>query len=149
MADKILLVEDEKDLAMIIADTLSAQGYEVSVASDGMEGLDKFKSYISDVVIADVMMPRLDGFEMARKIREISSDVPLLFLTAKSRINDLEKGFEVGANDYLKKPFELRELMVRIKALLCRRTPQNRIDSVLKIGGYTFDPSTNEASAIC
>ncbi len=127
MADKILLVEDEKDLAMIIADTLSAQGYEVSVASDGVEGLAEFKSFLPDLVIADVMMPRLDGFEMPRKIRELSPDVSILFLTAKSRIDDLEKGFEVGANDYLKKPFELRELIVRIKALLRRRTPQNRI----------------------
>ncbi len=125
MADRILLVEDEKDLAMIIADTLSARDYEVSVASDGIEGLEKFRTHIPDMVIADVMMPRLDGFGMARKIRELSPDVPVLFLTAKSGIEDVERGFEVGANDYLRKPFELRELIVRIKALLRRRTPGN------------------------
>ncbi len=144
MAEEILLVEDEKDLAMIVADTLSAQGYEVSVASDGVEGLDKFRTYIPDMVIADVMMPRLDGFGMARKIRELSPDVPVLFLTAKSGIDDVERGFEVGANDYLRKPFELRELIVRIKALLRRRTLGNRTGSVLKIGGFTFDPSTQQ-----
>ncbi len=138
------MVEDEKDLAMIVADTLSAQGYEVSVASDGVEGLDKFRTYIPDMVIADVMMPRLDGFGMARKIRELSPDVPVLFLTAKSGIDDVERGFEVGANDYLRKPFELRELIVRIKALLRRRTLGNRTGSVLKIGGFTFDPSTQQ-----
>lgn len=144
MAEKILLVEDEKDLAMIIADTLSARGYEVTVASDGVEGLEKFRTHTPDMVIADVMMPRLDGFGMARKIRELSPDVPVLFLTAKSGIDDVERGFEVGANDYLRKPFELRELIVRIKALLRRRTPGNRTDSVLKIGGVTFDPSTQQ-----
>ncbi len=138
------MVEDEKDLAMIVADTLSAQGYEVAVASDGVEGLDKFRTYIPDMVIADVMMPRLDGFGIARKIREISPDVPVLFLTAKSGIEDVERGFEVGANDYLRKPFELRELIVRIKALLRRRTLGNRTGSVLKIGGFTFDPSTQQ-----
>ncbi len=144
MAEEILLVEDEKDLAMIIADTLSARGYEVTVASDGVEGLEKFGTHIPDIVIADVMMPRLDGFGMARKIRELSPDVPVLFLTAKSGIEDVERGFEVGANDYLRKPFELRELIVRIKALLRRRTPGNRTDLVLKIGGVTFDPSTQQ-----
>lgn len=138
------MVEDEKDLAMIIADTLSARGYEVTVASDGIEGLEKFRTHIPDMVIADVMMPRLDGFGMARKIRELSLDVPVLFLTAKSGIDDVERGFEVGANDYLRKPFELRELIVRIKALLRRRTLGNRTDSVLKIGGVTFDPSTQQ-----
>ncbi len=144
MADRILLVEDEKDLAMIVADTLSARGYEVTAASDGVEGLDKFRTHTPDMVIADVMMPRLDGFGMARKIREISPDVPVLFLTAKSGIEDVERGFEVGANDYLRKPFELRELIVRIKALLRRLTPGNRTGSVLKIGGVAFDPSTQQ-----
>jgi len=144
MSDRILLVEDEKDLAVIIADTLSAQGYDVSVASDGVEGLAGFKSHIPDLVIADVMMPRIDGFMMARKIREISHDVPLLFLTAKSSIDDVEEGFGVGANDYLRKPFELRELIVRIKALLRRRTQPSQNGSVLKIGNYTFNPLTQQ-----
>lgn len=144
MAYKILLVEDEKDLAMIVADTLSAQGYEVAVASDGVEGLTKFKSHIPDIVIADVMMPRLDGFRMARNIRVISPDVPLLFLTAKSSVDDVEEGFEVGANDYLRKPFEFRELIARIKALLRRRAQQNQIDMVFKIGNFTFNPSTQQ-----
>jgi len=144
MAYKILLVEDEKDLAMIVADTLSAQGYEVAVASDGVEGLTKFKSHIPDIVIADVMMPRLDGFRMARNIRVISPDVPLLFLTAKSSVDDVEEGFEVGANDYLRKPFEFRELIARIKALLRRRAQQNQIDMVFKIGNFTFNLSTQQ-----
>ena len=118
MANKILFVEDEEDLTLIVADTLCGQGYEVITAADGVAGLDRFKSEGADVVVADVMMPKMDGFSMAKEIRKLSPTVPLLFLTAKSTIDDVEEGFGVGANDYLKKPFELRELIVRIKALL-------------------------------
>lgn len=113
-------MEDEADLALIVADTLKNQGYEVTTAADGAEGLERFKNAGADIIIADVMMPRMDGFSMARAVRKLSPTVPLLFLTAKSTIDDLEEGFESGANDYLKKPFELRELIIRIKALLRR-----------------------------
>ncbi|MDE6336410.1 MAG: response regulator transcription factor, partial [Muribaculaceae bacterium] len=120
MSNRILLVEDEADLTLIVADTLRTQGYEVITAVDGIDGLCKFKAHGADIIIADVMMPRMDGFSMAREIRRLSPTVPLLFLTAKSTIEDVEEGFEIGANDYIKKPFELRELLVRIKALLRR-----------------------------
>lgn len=123
MSNKILFVEDEKDLTLIVADTLREQGYDIITAADGIEGLEKFKAEAADIVVADVMMPKLDGFTMAKEIRKLSPTVPLLFLTAKSTIDDVEEGFEIGANDYLKKPFELRELIVRIKALLRRHTP--------------------------
>lgn len=142
MSAKILFVEDEKDLTLIVADTLRGQGYDVISASDGIEGLDKFKSEGADIVVADVMMPRMDGFSMAREIRRLSPTVPLLFLTAKSSIDDVEEGFDIGANDYLKKPFELRELIVRIKALL-RRYGNNRTrDIQFAIGAYTFNMTT-------
>lgn len=123
MSNKILFVEDEKDLTLIVADTLRGQGYDIITAADGIEGLEKFKAEAADIVVADVMMPKMDGFTMAKEIRKLSPTVPLLFLTAKSTIDDVEEGFEIGANDYLKKPFELRELIVRIKALLRRHTP--------------------------
>lgn len=123
MSNKILFVEDEKDLTLIVADTLREQGYDIITAADGIEGLEKFKAEAADIVVADVMMPKMDGFTMAKEIRKLSPTVPLLFLTAKSTIDDVEEGFEIGANDYLKKPFELRELIVRIKALLRRHTP--------------------------
>lgn len=103
MGDKILFVEDEEDLTLIVADTLRGQGYEVITAADGMEGLEKFKTMTADIVIADVMMPKMDGFTMAKEIRKLSPTVPLLFLTAKSTIDDVEEGFAIGANDYLKK----------------------------------------------
>ena len=144
MAKKILLVEDEADLAMIVADTLRGQGYEVTVAVNGLDGLEKFRAGGADVVVADVMMPGLDGFGMARRLRRIAPEVPILFLTAKSSIDDVEEGFDAGGNDYLKKPFELRELLVRIKALLRVRsyTTVEETDVVYEIGGYTFNATT-------
>lgn len=146
MSNKILFVEDEEDLTLIVADTLRGQGYDVITAPDGIQGLDKFKSEGADIVVADVMMPKMDGFTMSKEIRKLSPTVPLLFLTAKSTIDDVEQGFEIGANDYLKKPFELRELIVRIKALL-RRYGDNRTEDIrFAIGAYTFNVTTQTLS---
>ncbi len=146
MSNKILFVEDEEDLTLIVADTLRGQGYDVITAADGIQGLEKFKSEGADIVVADVMMPKMDGFTMAKEIRKLSPTVPLLFLTAKSTIDDVEQGFEIGANDYLKKPFELRELIVRIKALL-RRYGENRTEDIrFAIGAYTFNVTTQTLS---
>ena len=117
---RILLVEDDSTLSMIISETLQRDGVEVVTACNGVEGLQKFTKYGADLIVADVMMPRMDGFEMGRKIRQISRTVPLLFLTAKSGIDDIVEGFELDGNDYLKKPFKMMELIVRIKALLLR-----------------------------
>ena len=146
MSDKILFVEDEEDLTLIVADTLRGQGYEVITAVDGLDGLEKFKSEVADIVVADVMMPKMDGFTMAKEIRNLSPTVPLLFLTAKSTIDDVEQGFEIGANDYLKKPFELRELTVRIKALLRRYGDNCTEDIRFAIGAYTFNITTQTLS---
>ena len=141
-----MFVEDEEDLTLIVADTLRGQGYDVITAPDGIQGLDKFKSEGADIVVADVMMPKMDGFTMSKEIRKLSPTVPLLFLTAKSTIDDVEQGFEIGANDYLKKPFELRELIVRIKALL-RRYGDNRAEDIrFAIGAYTFNVTTQTLS---
>ena len=146
MSNKILFVEDEGDLTLIVADTLRGQGYEVITAADGIAGINKFKSDGADIVVADVMMPKMDGFTMAKEIRKLSLTVPLLFLTAKSTIDDVERGFEIGANDYLKKPFDLRELIVRIKALL-RRYGDNRTNDIrFAIGAYTFNVTTQTLS---
>lgn len=142
MSNKILFVEDEEDLTLIVADTLRGQGYDVITAADGASGLNKFITEGADLVIADVMMPKMDGFEMARLIRRKSVDIPIIFLTAKSGIDDVEKGFDLGANDYLRKPFELRELIARVKALL-RSTTQFSVP-VYKIGRYTFDTTTQK-----
>lgn len=142
MKNKVLFVEDEADLTLIVADTLRGLGYDVVTAADGVEGLDKYRSEGADIIVADVMMPRMDGFTMAKGIRKMSPEVPLLFLTAKSTIDDVEEGFEIGANDYLKKPFELRELIVRIKSLLKRYGVNRQEDVKYQIGAYTFNVTT-------
>lgn len=146
MANKILFVEDEADLTLIVTDTLRGLGYEVITAVDGIDGLEKFKTEAADIVVADVMMPKMDGFYMAKEIRKLSPTVPLLFLTAKSTIDDVEEGFEIGANDYLKKPFELRELIVRIKALLRRLNTDIEDNVKYTIGQYIFNITTQTLS---
>ena len=146
MKNKVLFVEDEADLTLIVADTLRGLGYDVVTAADGLEGLDKYRSEGADIIVADVMMPRMDGFTMAKGIRKMSPEVPLLFLTAKSTIDDVEEGFEIGANDYLKKPFELRELIVRIKSLLKRYGANRQEDVKYQIGAYTFNVTTQAIS---
>ena len=109
------MVEDDSTLSMIISETLQRNDFGTVTARDGEEGLGVFTRHGADLIVADVMMPRMDGFEMGRRIRQIDRNVPLLFLTAKSEIDDIVEGFELGGNDYLKKPFRMLELIVRIK----------------------------------
>lgn len=116
----VLLVEDEETLVLIIKDTLEGQNFTIHTATNGEEGLRMFFDLRPDVLVADVMMPRMDGFEMVRRIRQTDKRTPVLFLTARSTINDVVEGFELGANDYLKKPFSIQELIIRIKALVGR-----------------------------
>lgn len=140
---KVLLVEDEQTLAMIIKDTLEGQGFLIQTAADGEEGLRLFFDLHPDVLVADVMMPRMDGFEMVRRIRQTDRRTPVLFLTARSAVNDVVEGFELGANDYLKKPFGMQELIVRIKALMgraCTYTQPTESEQILyEIGYYQLD----------
>ena len=141
----VLLVEDEETLAMIIKDTLEGQGFRIRLAKDGEEGLRLFFQEKPDVLVADVMMPRMDGFEMVRRLRKTDKRTPVLFLTARSAINDVVEGFELGANDYLKKPFGMQELIVRIKALLGRACPSmsdKPAAHTFEIGHYLFNSQT-------
>lgn len=115
---KILLVEDEENLALILKDTLEAQGYEIIVAPDGEDGLNLYYQFAPDVVVTDVMMPKLNGFEMVKRIRQSDKNTPVLFLTAKIAVSDVVEGLSIGANDYLRKPFSIQELMARIKSLV-------------------------------
>lgn len=148
MRNKILLAEDEATLSTIISETLEDEGYEVIAVTNGVDGLAAFRSDHPDIVIADVMMPRMDGFEMARHIRNTDPDVPLIFLTALSSISDIETGFDIGADDYLKKPFKMRELILRIRALLKRRNTAIREEipekNEIPIGEYIFDTIGNK-----
>ena len=142
----VLLVEDEQTLAMIIKDTLEGQNFIIHTAADGEEGLRKFFDLRPDVLVADVMMPRMDGFEMVRRIRQTDKQTPVLFLTARSTINDVVEGFELGANDYLKKPFGMQELIIRIKALVGKAfsftEEKPKETTVFEIGDYRFNSVT-------
>ena len=136
----ILLIEDEPSLGLIVKDSLESRGFAVQYAADGEAGLQLFRAQCPDLVVADVMMPKLDGFSLAEQIRRTNAVVPIIFLTARSQPADVVRGFELGGNDYLKKPFSLDELIVRIKALLARQ-PDAPVLPVgpLAIGRYQFD----------
>lgn len=142
MKDKklILLVEDEVTLSMIIRDALEEEGYLVVTAGNGLQGIDCFYKQHPDLIIADIMMPEVDGFEMVRRIRKEDKVVPVLFLSARSSTDDIVTGFELGANDYVRKPFSLRELVVRAKALLLKSEVEEGKAEFYEIGLYTFYP---------
>lgn len=141
---KLLLIEDERTLAEIIRDTLNNNGFEVTLAYNGVEGLECYKKNPPDIIVTDIMMPHLDGFTFVDRLRKSGCRLPVLFLSARSGAEDVVRGFELGGNDYLRKPFAISELIVRIKALLNRdATSGNPLRSPeqhrWKIGKYTFD----------
>lgn len=117
---RILLAEDERDLRNVLSSTLGKEGYSVTAAENGQIAFDKFCEEKFDLIITDIMMPVMDGNELTAKIRSIMPDTPILMLTALETIDDKERGFGAGADDYLTKPFALKELLLRIKALLRR-----------------------------
>lgn len=137
--DKVLLVEDDSTLSFIVQDALMREGFEVICASNGEAGMRLFKESDPDIIVADVMMPKMDGFEMVRLIRFVAPTLPVLFLTARTALDDVVKGFELGANDYIRKPFQLLELMVRIKALLRRNRQGFAEDSHLVLCDCSLD----------
>lgn len=145
----VLLIEDEPALGMIVRDSLEVRGFTVLYAGEGNEGLALFRQHQPDIVVADVMMPQMDGFTLAEHIRQDDPDVPIMFLTARSQTADVVRGFELGGNDYLKKPFSLDELIVRINALLRRnvgsRSSHPEADWV-RIGRYQFDSPKQKLS---
>jgi len=120
MKHKVLYAEDEPTLAQIISDGLINSGYDVTVAVDGQQALELFHANPPDICVLDIMMPLKDGYSLAEDIRKTNSGVPIIFLSAKSMPEDVIKGFRTGGNDYLKKPFNMGELLVRIESLLSR-----------------------------
>jgi two-component system, OmpR family, response regulator VicR len=144
LASKILVVDDEKPIAEILKFNLAKEGYEVFVAYDGKEALDLAKSSSPDLVILDIMLPVMDGFEVCREIRK-TSRVPILMLTAKDSEIDKVLGLELGADDYVTKPFSPREIIARVKAILRRATqPSGDDDQLLKCQEITINLSTYE-----
>lgn len=136
---KLLLVEDDSTLGYILKEYLEMKDFSVTWAKNGLEGLVKFKEQPVDLCIVDVMMPEMDGFTMAERIRQQGSDVPLLFLTAKSLKVDVLKGFSLGADDYIIKPVEEEELVARINAILRRKEHPSEQQEIFEVGSYAFD----------
>lgn len=141
---KILYVEDEVFLAKIVKESLETRGYEVVLEMDGGEAVSQFKKNNPDICVLDIMLPNKDGFTIAGEIRETDIEIPIIFLTAKTQTTDLVKGFNLGANDYIRKPFSMEELIVRIENALRYRN-NNSIQSVevkdeIKIGDFVFNP---------
>jgi DNA-binding response OmpR family regulator len=141
MKISILLAEDDINLGFVIADQLRSEGYQVSLATDGVEALKRFNEQAYHLCVFDVMMPKKDGFTLAKDIRKINSDIPILFLTAKSMTEDKIEGFNAGGDDYLTKPFSVEELNLRIKSLLKRVNIRTEIpeEKVFNVSNFVFD----------
>lgn len=135
---KILLAEDEPALGLIVKESLETRNFAVTLCADGELAFELFTSQVFDILVLDVMMPKKDGLSLAKEVRKMDKKIPIIFLTAKSQTIDVIEGFNAGGNDYLKKPFSMEELIVRINALL-GRIHLGKSDSILCIGQYTFD----------
>jgi len=146
---KILLAEDETALAHIVRESLEERGFEVILCPNGKYALEQYEKHKPDILALDVMMPKIDGFEVAKKIREKDTKTPIIFITARSQVKDVVNGFEIGANDYLKKPFSVEELIVRIKVLLSNNrmlSPSPTVkpnDELIQVGKLQFEPAKN------
>lgn len=141
----ILVVEDDPNLGTLLSEYLNAKGYKATLATNGQEGYDLFKEQSFNFLILDVMMPIKDGFTLAKEIRQIDTEVPVLFLTAKSMKEDTLNGFKAGADDYMTKPFSMEELIARMQAIL-RRTGNSQLEeqSNYTIGKFSFDKTKQQ-----
>jgi DNA-binding response OmpR family regulator len=137
---KVFYVEDELFLARIVKESLESREFDVIMESDGARAVDLFKKSQPDICVLDVMLPNKDGFEIADEIREINENIPIIFLTAKTQTEDVIKGFNLGGNDYIRKPFSMEELIIRIQNLLhLRQGGAKKISAEsVKIGKYNF-----------
>lgn len=150
MKIKVLLAEDEPFLGRIIKESLETRDFEVRLVEDGAKAYSLFKEYKPDICVFDVNMPEIDGFSLTIDLRKENLSVPIIFLTARSLTEDVVKGFEIGGNDYLKKPFSMEELIVRIKSLLSRNVqeaPKNTEEVNYTVGMFYFSPSSQELSS--
>ncbi|MGF1555503.1 response regulator transcription factor [Paucihalobacter sp.] len=135
---KLLLAEDEAALGQIIKESLETRDFEVLLCDNGEKAFETYKSQQPDVLVLDVMMPKKDGFTLAKEIRSTDQNIPIIFLTAKSQTADVVEGFSIGGNDYLKKPFSMEELIVRVHNLLHRQKTQQNTTLII-LGDYSFN----------
>jgi two-component system response regulator MprA len=141
---RVLVVDDDKAVRESLRRSLEFNGYDVALAADGAEALAGMATSHPDVVVMDVMMPRLDGLETTRAMRQAGHDLPILVLTARDAVGDRVEGLDAGADDYLTKPFALAELLARLRALLRRVVPDEAEDEVLSFADLTMDLATRE-----
>ncbi|NRR90281.1 response regulator transcription factor [Winogradskyella undariae] len=135
---KLLLAEDEAALGQIIKESLETRDFEVILCENGEIAYNKYLSDVPEILVLDIMMPKKDGFTLAKEIRTIDDTIPIIFLTAKSQTADVVEGFSIGANDYLKKPFSMEELIVRVRNLV-GRTKVQKTSEITTLGAFTFD----------
>ncbi len=141
---KILVVEDDRAIASAVKEGLEDEAYAVDVARDGGEGLRTALADEYDVIILDVMMPEMNGYDVCKTLREKGNSTPILMLTAKNQNRDIVQGLDVGADDYLPKPFSFEVLLARIRALL--RRPNDKKDEILKVGDLQLDPASRKVT---
>ena len=142
---RILYVEDDKDLSYVVVDNLELKGYAIVLCTDGKDALDKFNKEKFDLCILDVMLPKMDGFSLARAIRESNQDIPILFLSARSMKNDRIEGLSLGGDDYITKPFSIEELVLKIEIFLKRgKKTTTAQQNLIQLGTYLFDDSNME-----
>lgn len=141
MKSKILYVEDELFLGKIVKETLESKGFEVFMETNGLQALSLFTSVQPDICVIDIMLPGLDGFELVNEMRKVNQKVPIIFLTAKVQTEDVVKGFKVGGNDYMRKPFSIEELIVRVQYLLQIKNQSPILQEEEPIGPYLFQPN--------
>ena len=139
---RILVVEDDEDIAQVLQRSLRMERYDVLIAEDGVRALEEARSYSPDLIILDLGLPRMDGTEVARRLRREGDDVPILILTARDAVDSRVEGLDIGADDYLVKPFERRELLARMRALLRRRPPRGM--APMRVGDLVLNPDTRE-----
>lgn len=142
---KILIIEDDPGIQLSLKDEFESEGFNVKVADDGLTGLEMTRQNFPDVIILDLMLPYLNGYEICKKLRQEGNAVPIIMLTVKDQEVDKVLGLELGADDYVTKPFSLRELLARVNALLRRSSENTPESSVFCIGGTTFDLKKYEA----
>ncbi len=143
MTRKVLVVDDKKNVQILLTEFLEGQGFEIICASDGYEAFEELEKEDVDLILLDIMMPNMDGYQFITKLRKESS-IPVIMITAKQQENDLIKGFELGADDYITKPFRMRELLVRMRAVLRRAVPKEPQEAILKTEGLTLDKNKHE-----
>jgi DNA-binding response OmpR family regulator len=136
---RLLVAEDDNNLSLVVKDYLTIEGFDVTLCADGMSAWDAFSSESFDLCILDIMMPELDGFTLAEKIRQRNGSIPILFLTARTAQEDKIRGFKMGADDYIIKPFSIEELVLRIEVFLKRNVIQQGQTEIYPVGTYTFN----------